>query len=257
MSEEKNNTPENGGKSEEDIFKGGAELKPSEAGPNEDIHEEVPGQKQEDQSTTPQSAEQPPSKSVKARVVQPEDAETMDKASTDKDPAVKPETEAEAMNPDEEAGLPAGETGKKLEAAGIPVRHLGADAGGMETIAFEREDAVKGAEFLRDECRFDLLLSCAGVDWKDHRESVYHVYSTKTHQYLAFKIQADEDEHSPSMMPVWHAADWHERETYDLMGIVYDGHANLSRILMPSDWIGYPLRKDYKVDDPRLVWNER
>ena len=58
-------------------------------------------------------------------------------------------------------------------------------------------------------------------------------------------------------MPIWHAADWHERESYDLLGIHYDGHTNLTRILMPNDWLGHPLRKDYKVNDPRLVWNER
>ncbi|MCA9807560.1 MAG: NADH-quinone oxidoreductase subunit C, partial [Cyanobacteria bacterium HKST-UBA06] len=52
-------------------------------------------------------------------------------------------------------------------------------------------------------------------------------------------------------------ADWHEREAYDLFGIQFDGHPNLKRILMPDDWVGHPLRKDYTVDDPRLVWNER
>ncbi|HWV45928.1 MAG TPA: NADH-quinone oxidoreductase subunit C, partial [Nitrospira sp.] len=81
-------------------------------------------------------------------------------------------------------------------------------------------------------------------------------YSTKSHKYLALKVTAV-NEHSPSLMPVWPAADWHERETYDLLGIHYDGHPNLTRILMPTDWLGHPLRKDYKVNDPRLVWNER
>jgi NADH-quinone oxidoreductase subunit C len=65
------------------------------------------------------------------------------------------------------------------------------------------------------------------------------------------------DEHVSSLTPVYPAADWHEREAFDLFGIVFDGHPNLKRILMPSDWIGYPMRKDYKVTDPRLVWNER
>lgn len=152
--------------------------------------------------------------------------------------------------------IPAGPAGSRLEAAQIPVTHLGADAGGNETISLEPAHLLRAGEFLRDDCHFDLLLSCTGVDWKDHRESVYHLYSTSEHTYLTLKVTAEAD-HSPSLTPVWNAADWHERESYDLLGIHYDGHPNLTRILMPNDWLGYPLRKDYKVDDPRLVWNER
>jgi NADH-quinone oxidoreductase subunit C len=149
-----------------------------------------------------------------------------------------------------------GEFGKALEKAKIPVKHLGADATGVEMLDIAPVDLLKAAAFLRDDCEFDFLLSCAGVDWKDRLESVYHLYSTKRHQYVAVKVTAD-NEHSPSLVPIWNAADWHERESFDLLGIHYDGHPNLTRILMPSDWLGYPLRKDYKVDDPRLVWNER
>ncbi len=55
------------------------------------------------------------------------------------------------------------------------------------------------------------------------------------------------DPHVASVMDLWPAAEWHEREAFDMMGIVYDGHADLRRILLPDDWEGYPLRKDYKV----------
>jgi NADH/F420H2 dehydrogenase subunit C len=171
-----------------------------------------------------------------------------------KEPEAKtPEPAAEAAA---EPSIPAGEYGKALESANIPVQHLGPDAAGNEMIGVAPVNALKAGEFLRDRSHFDLLLSCTGVDWKDRLESVYHLYSTKSHQYLALRVTA-ENEHSPSMMPVWPAADWHEREAYDLLGIHYDGHPNLTRILMPTDWLGYPLRKDYKVNDPRLVWNER
>lgn len=151
---------------------------------------------------------------------------------------------------------PPGPVGKKLEGAKIPFTAMGEDAGGIETIGLLAGDLLRAGEYIRDNCGFDLLLSCSGVDWKDRLESVYHLYNTHSHQFLTLKVDAV-NEHSPSLMPVWPAADWHERETYDLLGIQYDGHPNLSRILMPSDWLGYPLRKDYKVDDPRLVWNER
>lgn len=147
--------------------------------------------------------------------------------------------------------------GQRLKKAGLNFTPLGNDATGVEEIDVPVADALKVAQWLRDEGGFDLLLDCCGVDWKDRLESVYHFYNTKTHEFLAVKITAGADEHSPSLFPVYPAADWHERETYDLFGIQYDGHPNLSRILMPSDWLGYPLRKDYKVDDPRLVWNER
>lgn len=133
-------------------------------------------------------------------------------------------------------------------------------------IGFHPADAIRGCELLRDnpDCRFDLLVYCAGVDLRTKEaaslESVYLIFSTEKHTSIIVKILAelhDDEYYSPSLMPVWPAADWHERETYDLFGIHYKGHPGLKRILMPEDWMGYPLRKDYKVDDPRLVWNQR
>ena len=171
-----------------------------------------------------------------------------------KEPASNPPVAS--TEPEAAPAIPAGEFGRTLEAANIPVKHLGTDAVGVEMIDIAPADLLKAGQHLRDNSYFDLLLSCAGVDWKDRLESVYHLYSTRSHKYLALKVTAVNG-HSPSLMPVWHAADWHERESYDLLGIHYDGHHNMTRILMPSDWLGHPLRKDYKVDDPRLVWNER
>ena len=152
---------------------------------------------------------------------------------------------------------PPGELGKKLEAKGFKVEHLGPDANGTEMVRLQAADALKASEYLKNDCGFDLAVCCSGMDWKTHRESVYHVYGTENHQFFCFKVNADANEHAPSLTTVWPALDWHERESYDLFGIQYDGHPKLERILMPSDWLGHPMRKDYKVTDPRLVWNER
>jgi NADH-quinone oxidoreductase subunit C len=64
---------------------------------------------------------------------------------------------------------------------------------------------------------------------------------------VRLRCWVDEGEHVPSVISVWPTCDWHEREQYDLMGIVFDGHPNLERILMPDDWEGHPLRKDYPI----------
>lgn len=173
-------------------------------------------------------------------------------------PAEKPAAPAAKAPVEPPQPPPPGEFGKLLAAEKLAVEHLGPDAQGQEMVRLTPGDLLTAARFLRDDsrCRMDLLVSVTGVDWKDRLEAVYHVYSTENHKKVAIKVTA-ENEHIPSVTPVWPAADWHEREAYDLFGIIFDGHPNLTRILMPSDWVGHPMRKDYKVEDPRLVWNQR
>lgn len=151
-----------------------------------------------------------------------------------------------------------GRYGQLLIANGFHPAPLGNDAKGVEMFSISANELREAAQFLRDSSasHFDLLVSVSGVDWKDRLEAVYHLYSTQTFDKVVVKATAV-DEKLPSVVSVWQTADWHERETYDLFGIVFEGHPNLTRILMPVDWIGYPMRKDYKVEDPRLVWNER
>lgn len=168
----------------------------------------------------------------------------------------KPDTQAV----EEEAKLPAGHFAQLLLDNGFEgIEPAEPDANGLETIFSSRESLVRVGEFLRDndQCRFDFLVCATGMDWKTHRETVYHLESLDTGKRVVLKVKADENDHSPSLTPVWPAADWHERETYDLMGIVFDGHPDLRRILMPNYWEGFPLRKGYKEEDPRLVWNRR
>ena len=101
---------------------------------------------------------------------------------------------------------------------------------------------------LRDDSglRFDFLRLISSVDRTECLSSVYHLYSY-THHHEAV-IRVDLDRANPrvaSVADLWPAAEWHERESFDMMGIVYEGHPYLRRILLPEDWAGYPLRKDY------------
>lgn len=99
--------------------------------------------------------------------------------------------------------------------------------------------------------RFDTLMCLSGVDGGDGTLlAVYHLHSMPLGHKLTLKVvvQAD-DAHIPTVEKVWRIADWHEREAYDLIGIIFDGHRDLRRILLPYDWEGYPLRKDYEVPE--------
>jgi NADH-quinone oxidoreductase subunit C len=167
----------------------------------------------------------------------------------------KPETEAvEAVKQ-----LPAGFFTQLLLDRGYGVEAAAKDAHGVETLYVPSEDALAIAAILRDDsaCQFDFMVSVTGLDLRTHRESVYHLQSLNTGKALVLKIKANASDHSPSLYSVWPAVDWHEREAYDLLGIIYEGHPDLRRILMPTYWLGHPLRKDYKEEDPRLVWNKR
>lgn len=96
------------------------------------------------------------------------------------------------------------------------------------------------------ELQFDYLRSLTGVDWEDGgREVVYHLYSNSKKHNVTIKARcSNDDPHMPSAIEVWRGADWHERETFDMFGIVFDGHPNLVPILLPDDFEGiHPLLK--------------
>ncbi len=103
----------------------------------------------------------------------------------------------------------------------------------------------------RAELRFDLLGELTAADFwprEPRFEVVYLLVSTVHRHRLRVKVQLrGEDAHLPTAIPVWAGANWLEREVWDLFGIVFDGHPDLRRLLMPEDWTGHPLRKDYPV----------
>ena len=107
---------------------------------------------------------------------------------------------------------------------------------------------VKASEFLRDDDRtaFEQLHDLTAVDWVENFDVVIHLYSIAKKHSLCLKVRTPsrDDATCPSVTPVWPAADWHERETWDLMGVKFIGHPHLRRILLPEDWQGHPLRKD-------------
>ncbi len=94
---------------------------------------------------------------------------------------------------------------------------------------------------------FDYLMCLSGVDFPTNLQVVYHLYSLNKKHKIVLKVTVPkENPKVPSVERIWRSADWHEREAYDLFGIIFEGHHNLIRILLPYDWEGYPLRKDYK-----------
>jgi NADH-quinone oxidoreductase subunit C len=117
------------------------------------------------------------------------------------------------------------------------------DAGKIETVCL----------FLRDEERlqFDYLSCLSGVDYdKDNLAVVYHLYSFALNHKLVVKtIVPKSDPKVPTVSGIWAAAEWHEREAFDLIGVIFENHPDLRRILLPEDWEGHPLRKDFKVPE--------
>ena len=120
------------------------------------------------------------------------------------------------------------------------------------TLEVRRDHLVAVAQALRDELLFELCLGVSGVHYPDDtgRElhAVYPLMSITNNRRIRVEACApDADPHVPSLYSVYPTTDWHERETYDFFGIIFDGHPALTRIEMPDDWVGHPQRKDYPL----------
>jgi NADH-quinone oxidoreductase subunit C len=129
---------------------------------------------------------------------------------------------------------------------------------GELTLYVSRDRLLDVLRLLRDhhDLRFELLSSVSGVDYLNHPEltddrrlhAVYHLTSLTFRRRIRVEVAVTADDpHVPSAVSLYPTADWHERETYDFFGIVFDGHPNLTRIEMPDDWTGHPQRKDYPL----------
>ena len=119
----------------------------------------------------------------------------------------------------------------------VPREHI------VEVCLALKAGAETGFNFLADVCGAD-----RGVEEEPRFEVNYHLFSTTKYHRLRLKVLLDEgDVHVPTVTGVWRTANWHERETYDLFGVVFEGHPDLRRILLPDDWQGYSLRKDFPL----------
>ncbi|RPJ86995.1 MAG: NADH-quinone oxidoreductase subunit C [Acidobacteria bacterium] len=108
-----------------------------------------------------------------------------------------------------------------------------------------------------DQWAFDYLVDLTCLDYIGDEKRicmVYHLYSHKSGRLIRIKARAAADEMVPSMAPFWRTADWLEREAYDMFGVEFSGHPDLRRILLPDDWLGYPLRKDYDIKLQDQAW---
>lgn len=125
----------------------------------------------------------------------------------------------------------------------------------LPTLTINPDHWVAVAEFVKssDELQLNYLSNLSGVDYETYLETVYYVLALSSKQGYCFKVKTNRDTASiPSVTPVWATANWNEREVYDLLGIDFPGHPDLRRIMMPDDWVGYPLRKDYEPIDPEV-----
>lgn len=124
---------------------------------------------------------------------------------------------------------------------------------GETTVHIKKEDIVAVCTFLRDDeaCRFDYCSDICGADAytpENRFEVIYNLYSIPLNHRIRLKVFVDEsDLHCPSVTGVWLGAEWPERETYDMVGIVFDGNKDMRRMYMPEEFQYFPLRKDFPM----------
>jgi NADH-quinone oxidoreductase subunit C len=124
---------------------------------------------------------------------------------------------------------------------------------GQVTAVVPKERIVEILRFLHDDPRtaFDLLTDLTALDYPKREarfDVVYHLYSIPKNHRLRLKVRAADGETVPSATAVYNAAEWHEREVFDMFGVKFDNHPDLRRILLPDEWQGHPLRKEYPLE---------
>jgi NADH-quinone oxidoreductase subunit C len=124
-------------------------------------------------------------------------------------------------------------------------------------LLIDRERLEEIARYSRDVEKFNLLSDLTAVDWPKREKRfdiVLNLYSFAHNSRLRLKVHAGEAESGASVSAVWPTANWLEREVYDMFGISFAGHPDLKRILLPDEWQGFPLRKDYDILQQDQAW---
>jgi NADH-quinone oxidoreductase subunit C len=120
-----------------------------------------------------------------------------------------------------------------------------------------RELLAEISLYSRDDEKFDWLSDLTAVDWPKREKRfdiVLNMYSMEKNERLRLKVYASADERVPSVQGIWSTANWMEREVYDMFGVIFEGHPDLKRILLPDEWQGFPLRKDYDILTQDTAW---
>src|SRR5580704_16914805 len=125
------------------------------------------------------------------------------------------------------------------------------------SLVVARELLTEIATYSRDDEKFDWLSHLTAVDWPKREKRfdiVLNMYSMEKNERLRLKVHATADERVPSVQGIWSTTNWMEREVYDMFGVIFEGHPDLKRILLPDEWQGYPLRKDYDILTQDTAW---
>ena len=122
-----------------------------------------------------------------------------------------------------------------------------------EAILVSPDNWIETSKLLKNDLEFDFnyLMCLSSYDKGDAKTYgvAYNLFSTTNNHYLEVRVEIEDGISIPSVVSLWKTANWHEREAYDMIGIIFDGHPDLKRILLSDDWEGHPLRKNYKEPD--------
>ena len=128
---------------------------------------------------------------------------------------------------------------------------------GQNFFVLPPESLLTVGGYLKSECGFDMLTDLTAVDYPKREkrfEIIFQLYSFSRNERLRLKVSIGEAESVESVIPLWSTADWLEREVFDMFGVRFANHPNLKRILLPEEWQGYPLRKDYGILQQDVKW---